>query len=340
MILANIFENTTEVFRTIQLLISLGALTGIAALFLNFVRHNTSNTEAGERGYLADTQTKWIHTLYIGGIATLLLLEFIVYLILNNDQKDNIIDTITFGATLSSLIMSVVAIIFTIVSGRNGETQLGQITQATDDLRRTASTLTEFRTIAASIDSHIDNLNDQIRTNISQLSSDIDSKISVLDGIIREVRNDTKEVREHQLNHAITVQGIPRNEKSEKFSVSRFIMAGSYLGALALLCCCYAKQTDKTIEFNKLGDDFSEDSLDYVNGYLVASYACGIIISRGDMKDKNITYVDPKLEELCMQKIKTFIKESALSKIEFYLDSINKIREYFGLSLLSKEDLE
>ena len=324
-------------YRTIQLLISLSALTCIVWLFLKYyVTRKISEREQSEGSSNFHEHSKWIHTLYIGGIATFLLLEFIVYVVLNNDQRDNIIDTISFGATLSSLIMSVVAIIFTIVHSRNGENQLGQITQATDDLRQTASTLTEFRTIANDIDHHIDNLNDQIKSNIGQLSTDIDTKITILDGIIREVRNDTKEVRQHQLNQKITEQTVSNNEKSENFSIVRFIMDGSYIGALTLLCCCYSKDTGKPIDFNKLGDDFSKDSVDYVNGYLVASYACGIINSDGNMDKMTITYVHSNLEDLCLKKIGNFVKKQPKSEFDSYLNSINIIRKYFDLSEFTK----
>ena len=75
----------------IQLGISLAALVACVWLFLGY----------GQKWMVKNVNGK-VHTLYIGAIATLIILEFIVYICLSNYQKDDIMSTISFGATLSS----------------------------------------------------------------------------------------------------------------------------------------------------------------------------------------------------------------------------------------------
>ena len=71
-----------------QLFISLASLIVIVWLFLRY--YNTRKTQDSQTAASQEsnrTPSKWIHALYIGGIAAFLLLEFIVYVVLNNDQK-------------------------------------------------------------------------------------------------------------------------------------------------------------------------------------------------------------------------------------------------------------
>lgn len=122
----------------IKLALPLLCIFGIVWLFL----HYSKNFQA---------EKPRANLLYICGYGLLLIIELIVYISLNNFQSSDIINTVSFGATLSSLIMSVVAIIFTIVSGKHGEEQLGKITQATTELQQTARSLTEFNALADTI---------------------------------------------------------------------------------------------------------------------------------------------------------------------------------------------
>lgn len=92
-----------EITSTAQLLICLAALVWIVWLFLKY----------GSK-HVGSAATK-VHTLYISGIGTLIILELVVYICIKASvDKQTIMETVAFGATLSSLIMSVLAIIFTI----------------------------------------------------------------------------------------------------------------------------------------------------------------------------------------------------------------------------------
>lgn len=335
--------NSDNLFRLFQLLISLGALVGIVWLFLKYcVNHRQSTTQTSDPSAPNTRSSRWIHTLYLGGIATFIILEFIVYVVLNNDEKDNIIDTISFGATLSSLILSVVAIIFTIVQGRNGESQLGQITQATEELRTTASALVGFKDIADNINTHIVDFQTQISDSIGNLHQSLNDKISQMSVTLDDVRDKTAELRKHQVMVQNQTKASPTNVSNSAFSAENYAMMGSYAGAVSLLTCCYAfqSQSKKRVNFNEISSAFTGVTLDYVSGYIVSSFACRAISFEGFFPEITITGVIDGLQEACMSKIKNFLS-SPMSEttLDQCITNINIIRNYFGLEHLKKEDI-
>lgn len=60
---------------------------------------------------------------YISGLLIFIIIELITYVCVNNDNTDQIVGYISFASTISSLFLSVVAIIYAIVSNNQGEAQ-------------------------------------------------------------------------------------------------------------------------------------------------------------------------------------------------------------------------
>ena len=63
--------------------------------------------------------SKNIHVWYICGIATFVIVELITFIVVGNADAQNIMDNISFASTLSSLILSVLAIFMTVLSGES-----------------------------------------------------------------------------------------------------------------------------------------------------------------------------------------------------------------------------
>ena len=86
----------------------LSILLAIVALFYIGVKNKPTNG-----------MTKNIHVWYICGIATFLIVELITFIVVGNADAQNIMDNISFASTLSSLILSVLAIFITVLSGES-----------------------------------------------------------------------------------------------------------------------------------------------------------------------------------------------------------------------------
>lgn len=246
--------------------------------------------------------------LYISGYAAFIILEFIVYVCLGNAEHDKIVETISFGATLSSLIMSVVAIIFTIVSGKEGKEQLGRITQATVDLKKTSESISEFSRTAM---------------NLSAMIDHIDSKLTSLE---IKTSNYHKELisqfeKGHNPHEDIT------SDHSEEV-VKNFIFVGSISGNMLMLNLVLSKQYRK--EFNIEIMDSPNIAQQYCYGYLVASAASGIISYTGDWPKIKVTNVVDNLGNLLLDHFKNLINNNDTSNAEKIKVQVNKILKYYG----------
>jgi hypothetical protein len=130
----------------------------------------------------------------------------------NNGDNARIIDYISFGATLSSLLMSVVAIIFTIVTSKQGNDNLGRINEATTQLQKAGSSL-------------------------KLLSDNLNGKINSIEEKLGKVLTNTDYTSQ---TFKMIVEGDNKdNDNVEKeFNVESFVGTGSFLGNLALFAAC------------------------------------------------------------------------------------------------------
>lgn len=86
----------------------LSILLAIVALFYIGVKNKPTNG-----------MSKNIHVWYICGISTFVIVELITFIVVGNADAQNIMDNISFASTLSSLILSVLAIFITVLSGES-----------------------------------------------------------------------------------------------------------------------------------------------------------------------------------------------------------------------------
>lgn len=258
---------------TIQLLICLAALIWIVWLFLGYGAKHARNED-----------TK-VHTLYLSGIGTLLILELVVYICLQASvDKRTIMDTVAFGATLSSLIMSVLAIIFTITSSKGNDRTVGRIEGAIKQLETTAHGLIRFSEIAHDIDKKTDSLINRI----DELHSFEENKWSTLSS---KLSSDLNGVHSSKIGTE-----YPKDYINEIYK--EYILRVSFFGALGILSCVYSFETkrkdaklsrfnpQKVFEFLEI--DPPNPYVDYVNGFIMST-SCLDLINISIDKDEFIS---------------------------------------------------
>lgn len=303
----------------LRLALPVAGLVGIVWLFLHYGT-KPSATGAAPRIPSRDT-------LYISGYGVLIILELIVYVCLGNVHHDNIVDTIAFGATLSSLIMSVVAIIFTIVSGRDGREQLGRITQATDELRATASTFTHFTTVATSLSTGISQMDEKLSTIISQMDEKLSTSLTETAAIHTTVANRFAE-------DTNTATSTPTSDTD---SVQYFVNTGSIYGNLMLLTCALARETSRTFEAKTLTNEYSSE---YFFGYAIAAACAKIIQITGQWPDITVAAVAPNLADYCLNNLKAAIKAQTADDVkQNLLNLLNAVLTNYSRTTLTLNQL-
>lgn len=252
--------------------------------------------------YRKDDERPKIHMYYISGLCIFIILELVTYICVNNDNATDIVSYISFASTLSSLFLSVVAIIYAIVSNNKGEAQYQKIDRASDK-------------ISTSLD------------RFSFLSENLSGNISSILAKLDEIKNISDET-----NKAIN-QSNQQNHPDQTASlvdtiIDGFINGGSFFGNLCLLACVYSKEKEKPFTTAQLIPGFSE----YLYGYIIASSALQIIRTHVVNDHFVVDIVNPTLKSKLITNINNYIETSNVDQKEYNRNLLKNIRNLFGIT--------
>lgn len=251
-----------------------------------------------------------VHIYYVSGLCVFVILELVTYICVNNDNSIELIKYISFASTLSSLLLSVVAIIYAIVSNNKGDAQYQKIDRASDR-------------ISESVD-RFSQISDSLSGNIGTILNKLDE--------IKDISNATKNALESdKLKNAEDTNSTTLNSDYDYDELYKtYIARGSFSGNLALLACCYSYDNDKPFSTKNV----LEKNEEYCYGYIVASSALGIItslikdgkfvvksINLDDMKKMLIAWIEKYIEEADPESFKKYCK-----------DDYDIVNRYFGVT--------
>lgn len=211
-------------------------LLAIVAIIFLFLKYR-QNDEKGK-----------VHIYYISGLLIFIIIELITYVCVNNNNTDQIVDYISFASTISSLFLSVVAIIYAIVSNNQGEAQYQKIDGASD---RISISVDKFSLMSES------------------LSGSIDSILSKLDEI-KVISSETKNAVSQNSQKRIDSDSAPveideKDHKLMQMLVKRYVNVGSFYGNIVLLACILSNETKLRFKTS----DIIPGSSDYLYGYII-----------------------------------------------------------------------
>lgn len=271
----------------LKLFVVLLAIIAIVFLFLKYRKY--------------DERPK-IHIYYISGLCIFIILELVTYICVNNDNATDIVSYISFASTLSSLFLSVVAIIYAIVSNNKGEAQYQKIDRASD---RISTSVDRFSLLS------------------ENMSGNINSILAKLDEL-KVISNETKNAI---TNNSQPIPTILSENINVKDLFDRYITFGSYSGNLALLACVYSKEKQRpfgTIEV------FGSNAA-YSYGYIIASSVLGIITTH---TQNDIVYVDSINHDIKVQlinQIKMYIADSLPENKDYNVTAFENVKRVFGI---------
>lgn len=253
--------------------------------------------------YRKDDERPKIHMYYISGLCIFIILELVTYICVNNDNATDIVSYISFASTLSSLFLSVVAIIYAIVSNNKGEAQYQKIDRATDR-------------ISASVD-RFSSLSENLSGNINSILAKLDE--------IKVISNETKNAI---TNNSQPNPTIPSGKINVKELFDRYITFGSYSGNLALLACVYSKEKQRPFGTTEV---FGSNS-SYCYGYIIASSVLGIITTHTQNDIVFVDSINHDIKQQLINQIKMFIANSLPENKEFNVTAFENIKRIFGIT--------
>lgn len=178
-------------------------LLAIVALFYIGVKNKPTNG-----------MSKNIHVWYICGIATFVIVELITFIVVGNADAQNIMDNISFASTLSSLILSVLAIFMTVLSGESmnklRDSLIGIGTIPNDVKQAVEETIDKMQKSTADLNEASETNN----KNLEKLNEAIDSKIAEIEQHLSD------QLKLHQQNtlKAINESFVGRKEGTQNES--------------------------------------------------------------------------------------------------------------------------
>lgn len=267
-----------------------------------------------------------IHAFYIIGI----LLSIIIGLIAVEWSKvDGLIEYITFALTLSSLILAILAIVYSIVSN----TSLGKVLQnlhiSSNFLKNTSKEIDESNKI----------LLEEIK-RIPQAIESVDKNVITTRTMIEE----------------LSLASLPNQEKGQKEVstnltkeiVVNFLSGSSIRGLESLFCVVLSHKTNTAFQYKDICDEIEglKDAYDYLFAYFISATAFGLLSYTFDGKyryiinDVHKTLIEATESQL-MEKLEKAVKDSVSwdtetteeKERERWFKSFIEIKAYFGIEL-------
>ena len=311
-----------SVLPTVQLFLFLGAIVSLAWLVMKYLTRQGS--EAGKKPS--------IHLYYLIGIGSLLLIELVTYILTGvGDVSRAIFDQISFASTISSILLSVIAIIYSIVSGSNGanlyvktEEVSKQIGETLSDLRDLSTTVEKLEKIPDDIEKHLRELKEQMQ-RMEEISKQTSLQLDRVTPRIESMAANIDAFASKGGNHSGT-KDIKSPDEDREDIFRYYISRSSFYGGLMLLGCCYARKKKGKIDLKEmtskiLGEESISSILWYLLGYAIASSALGIL--------------DVEFEE---EKMELRVKEVySLKGFDLEKESLDFLNEGIGDEGLPKE---
>ena len=267
-----------------------------------------------------------IHRNYIAGF-----LGFAIIMLLTAQYggPDNAIFAyLSFGSTITSLVLSILAIFVTVQSSSDLYKQFTRIDYATDTIKNVSTQIDGTLTALKKTEL---NLQDTART----ISSQLDNIVEQIDDRFRTHMKETEDNIAKQfvasINNTSTINGqdvIPNQEAIDNLK-RYFINMTSANGLLALYACTLSIENEKMFELSNL---FKGNEA-YTFGFLIASVSTAIVQFTNDATNNQITcqsslFTSSELYEA----IKDRLKQQQLGAD--YFERINNINNYFGTAPL------
>ena len=306
--------------NVIIIMIVCATLIAIIAIICDFLSNKKIQTSTEN---LLTQKIIKLHRNYIVGF-----LSFAVITIISakyGGPNNNIFDYLSFGSTITSLVLSVLAIFVTVQSSSDLYKQFTRIDNATETIT----------TISKQLDGTLDKITDvekKLTLTSNTITNQIDSIISRVDEKLKERMQETEHKLSEQINslNIATVSGKEQNSEEALDFVSKlktyYLNSISATGALAIYACILSKDYNK--EF--ILPDLLKGNELYAYGFLVSTISSGLLNAKIEENYK----ISCSGSEYTQEEIINILKNQVVKFGQDFLNQINTINRYFGINEL------
>ena len=224
-----------------------------------------------------DKSTLKLHFFYV----TLILCAAIILLATQNWTKlPGFTDYLNVAATVTSLVLGVLAIIYSFVSSNSTNNFLGFVEASTREMRTIGTEMRSIVTSGQELQSRAEQRNDELHKLVGNLREAVDAVSNKTTEIAETLPSQISELREEFRKSSQTEGPAQQMTSLEHLWKSEYLVAfletASLLGIAALKGMLDAQVADKYCDLNTLTSKGSEKNYDYVYGFLIASNCAGV----------------------------------------------------------------
>lgn len=275
----------------------------------------TKSNDSIDTLYFEKRMTR-IHRNYIVGFLTLGVISLLTALY-GGDSKSNIFTYISFASTITSFVLSILAIFVTMQSNSGLENQISKMESHSKLMKKLSIKLNKTLTQVTTVNENIE----KSTRKLSEVSNDIIPQV-------QETLNHHEDIIKEKLDVFNSLNKVSKEKNKEKSSdislESHFLGRLSLNGLAAIYACCFSNEKHK--EFN-LYELFQSNS-PYCYGIIVASSCAKLLYYQGTGEQIMCETCNFKEEDVYNMIKKRIERKDSKESI---LNMINKIRNYFGL---------
>lgn len=302
--------NTTVII----ILIICATLIAIIAIICDYLL-NKKATDCSE--HVLSKKIIKVHRNYIAGF-----LGFAIIMLITaqyGGPSNAIFAYLSFGSTITSLVLSILAIFVTVNSSSDLYKQFTRIDSATDAIGKTLEKFTEAE---RKLESTSDNISFQMTNIVNEIDKRLDKRMQELSDQVVSSLNQHNQA----LNETLPKEVIKINQEMGQKWLDGFINSMSFNGILALYSSSLANE--KSMSF-KMSHFFKGNQL-YVFGILVACSSMGLIFSKIDDGD-TVECLSSNLPKI---QLLNRIKELLPNFTDEAKQLVNTINSYFNEPLI------
>lgn len=309
----------------IFVMIICATIIALVAIICDFF--NNKRTQNSYENLLAQKIIK-IHRNYIAGF-----LGFAVIALVSakyGGPDNSIFDYLSFGSTITSLVLSVLAIFVTVQSSSDLYKQFTRIDNATETIKNVSGQIDKTLSTLEEAETNLQKASVGISNQLERIVERIDEKLQMR---MRETENAISKQLEESMNKSSNNgnnQPVQSNSENWESFKKNFKTLTSSNGLLALYACSLSKENGKMFELSCI---FKDSEL-YIFGYIIASLSSGIIFFTNDVTNNQITCTDIAFSS---SELYEAIKDRIKQHGQDYLNRVNIVNNYFNVPELNMD---
>lgn len=276
-----------------------------------------------------DKSTLKLHFFYV----TLILCAAIILLATQNwTTLPGFTDYLNVAATVTSLVLGVLAIIYSFVSSNSTNNFLGSVEASAREMRTIGTEMRSIVTSGQELQSRAEKRNDELHKLVCNLREAVDTvsnkTTEIAETLPSKFKDLSEEVRKSSQTNLPVQQTVLLKDLWKPEHHAAFLESASLLGIAALKGMLDAQEAVKYCDLRTLFSTEHAKNFDYVYGFLIASSSAGIFkyecsgsLTLGDgkarLKDPSQEFVEAVTTEWSRRlQSKDEIKLRLMKKIE------------------------